>query len=206
MHLKGILNHGVEALLFCFLLYWGISPDALYSKEMQQEEQLIFKDGTVLNGKIISEENNKIKIQTWEGETYFIDKSIVKEVKSTHIYDKNLIRSPYLAGIFSAVLPGSGQVYNEEFKKAIIGASLFYGSAATAALVVNSMDDNESLNRKKAYLSLGLLAITTASYIYLLIDAPYTAYKNNKKLEKAKGTLGFIINPKERQLGLSLRF
>ena len=75
---------------------------------------------------------------------------------------KNRLRNPYVAGILSAILPGTGQIYNQEIVKAWIVILLFLLLGGTVIgsfivwiyAIVDSYRTAEHINRGKKRLSL----------------------------------------------------
>lgn len=99
-------------------------------------------------------------------------------------------KSPATAGILSFVLPGAGQIYNDQVGKGVTLLGI-YGSAATAALIYGpwSWDSGSSgyygsFREKTSTLTKvmwgGTAAIAVGTLIYAVADAVGTANRVNR--------------------------
>ncbi|HET9569857.1 MAG TPA: hypothetical protein VFP20_00390 [Bacteroidales bacterium] len=87
-------------------------------------------------------------------------------------------REPILAGFLSYLLPGSGQIYNREYEKALGVASVM---AYSMVMLYQSAEVN---NETMAMLSGAGLA---TAYVYSVIDAITSAKRINKSIELRLG-------------------
>ena len=78
-------------------------------------------------------------------------------------------KSPWLAFILSAMLPGAGQLYNGDYVKAIIQPALFAGGAFLASSICF---DCSSTDQSAAGIGIGIALL---SYLWSIIDAPISA-------------------------------
>ncbi|MBN1231952.1 MAG: hypothetical protein JXA60_01175 [Candidatus Coatesbacteria bacterium] len=156
----------------------------IHAYKLEEEEQIIFTDGITLKGKSFpTTEKGKILFKTWDGKEFLIDKSIIKEIKSTQLYDSSKLRSPWIAGIGSFILPSSGQFYNGDYKKGIIFGTIIY--SGLIVLGINYLGETDS-TKTDNFLTGSVAIIISGTYIYSIIDAPLSAIRNNNRLNKLK--------------------
>ncbi len=87
---------------------------------------------------------------------------IRKKIRVRRLIMKKQLRNPYLSGILSAILPGTGQIYNQEIVKAWIVLLLFLLLGGTVIgsfivwiyAIVDSYRTSEHINRGRKRLSL----------------------------------------------------
>ena len=121
-------------LAFAILFVWMIS-----SQTQAEEATVLLKDGTVIKGRILSEGDKVIRIQTPYGE-FSVDKADVKEIQRRNPRPQVITRKdPGIAGILSFLCPGLGQIYAENPEKGVkflvwgllpLGVSLGFLAAA----------------------------------------------------------------------------
>jgi len=97
-------------------------------------------------------------------------------------------RSPVLACLLSAYIPGLGQVYNKQGLKAGIVFGTFALSFGAAEIYHSSRTINpyNTAHRPHDGVTAALLLPMAAAYIYSVIDAPVTANWLNKTYHLAK--------------------
>lgn len=100
-------------------------------------------------------------------------------------------KSPVLAGILSAILPGSGQVYNGQWIKASVQWVLLTGSIY---LMIYDIDfDSESQDLPAT--SIAGISIGAATWIWSVVDAVISANQINKERKPVKKSKQSQINP-----------
>ena len=126
----------LAAILTACLAAILIAPASPALAQQNLEDVVYLKDGSVIRGVIIEQmPGASLKIQTRHGSVfvYEIDKveRITKESPARFRQEQtNLQKDPLLAFIRSLILPGSGQVYNEQHSKGVVfllGAFVGFG-------------------------------------------------------------------------------
>jgi TM2 domain-containing membrane protein YozV len=104
--------------------------------------------------------------------------SFISLAKAQEITDDDIIpseKSPATAFACSLVIPGLGQMYNEEVGK---GFTFFGGALFGSGLIVLGSDQDDSIG--DLIYDFGFI-VASVCYIYSLIDAPLTAQKITKE-------------------------
>ena len=99
----------------------------------------------------------------------------ISQLSSSVKIQKNS-KSPWLAFILSAMLPGAGQLYNGDYVKAIIQPALFAGGAYLASSICF---DCSSTDQSAAGIGLGIAVL---SYLWSIIDALVSASNYNQEM------------------------
>jgi hypothetical protein len=125
-------------------------------------------------------------------------------------------RSPVLACLLSASIPGLGQVYNKQVLKGSIlfGTAVLSFSAAEIYYSGHSINPYNGRNRPQDAVTAALLVPMAAAYVYSIIDAPVTASWLNRTyhLRKKKRPLTTVhiepglmnLSPDRYTAGLNL--
>ena len=112
-------------------------------------------------------------------------------------------KNPWVAFTLSFAIPGAGQFYNGEPKKALV---MLAGMIGGLAFTVSSQTDDDDLN---ARMGIGILAMAGCS-LWSMIDAPLSAERINKERGLVKkwkdGKMLFSAVPvmDRRQIGARL--
>lgn len=155
------------------------------------------KDGSIIQGVIIEQiPDDTLKIQIQGGSVFVFKMADVLRInrtyKSTQIHGYQVGRKePVVGCLLSLLVPGAGQLYNEDFG----GAGLFFGSFMVGSIVFFSSLEQDAIgwhvpDSNKTIATLGLVSMLTAS-IGSMIDAAITAQEINKRLEKHVTLLQF---------------
>jgi len=95
--------------------------------------------------------------------------------------DTQRARSPALAGLLSAIIPGLGQVYNRQWWKGIA----FLAGVLSLMVVLNNLADQAQLERLAADAPLGsfapiltVLLLLLAVVVWSIVDAARTAKRS----------------------------
>ena len=156
-------------------------------------DEIVKKDGSVLKGKIIEKvpgEYYKIKMQ--DGSIFVIKEKDIETVKYSEKEEWPVVsgQSPCLAGGLSFLVPGLGQVYNEEYKKAGL---FFVGWLITSVIAYSNIFEEDDPIRDIAKTGYFAIALWSA------IDAYHTA----QKINRARG-YGAIFNFENGRLALGM--
>ena len=96
--------------------------------------------------------------------------------------DTNRARSPALAGLLSAIIPGLGQVYNRQWWKGIA----FLAGVLSLMVVLSNLADQAQVERLAADAPLGsfgpiltVLLLLLALLIWSIVDAARTARRTH---------------------------
>jgi len=112
-------------------------------------------------------------------------------------------KNPWVAFTLSFTIPGAGQFYNGEPKKAV---AMLAGMIGGLALTVNSQTDDDELN---AQMGVGILVMAGCS-LWSMIDAPLSAERINKerglvkRWQGGKMLLSAVPTMDRRQIGARL--
>ncbi|MDP8244845.1 MAG: hypothetical protein P9L94_12235 [Candidatus Hinthialibacter antarcticus] len=114
-------------------------------------------------------------------------------------------KSPWIAGLLSVVIPGTGQLYNEEYGKGMLFMLLFFGTfviwifgaALSATSLVNS--SHHSWNAQMLFFPMSpklmivfwIFFVGPAIYFMSLFDAINTANRRNVQFATAGAGAGF---------------
>jgi hypothetical protein len=108
-------------------------------------------------------------------------------------------KSPILAGVLS-IVPGLGQVYNEDYLLGgacfVVDVSLYLAAAAYAGLLDPTRED------KLIDASILLLAIAGGIHLLSIFDATLEAVRRNENLDK----WGFMISPNDNGFRVAYQF
>lgn len=138
--------------------------------------------------------------------------------QTTDVGEKN----PWAAFLYSMLVPGGGQFYNDQGRKGILMLS---GAAAGIGIVVYGFSDrqeesSESITRtetsttisrryeetgNETAINIGLL-IYLASSTWSLIDAPVSANRINREARQASLQINPLVAPEFAGVCLSLKF
>lgn len=199
----------------------------LNGKAQQSEDVVYLKNGSVIHGTLleINPEKN-LKIQNRIGDIFVFNMADVEKVtketfKSSSISENLLSNStatttnnsrklyPGLSFLFSVIVPGGGQYYNDQIAKGVIFTSIDVLSVVGYYVFLkrsqnyeneqnifynNSPSNNTNLNYAYYCLGVGLL-----DDLVSIIDAPISAHSINKR---NKLCLNYFIN-KHINLALS---
>lgn len=177
--------------------------------QQEQIDVLYLKNGSVIKDKILKEQqgNNIVNQTNDEMNVEFIQNDIllIDKLYSDNARDiKSIMRpayqekSPFLASMLSLFIPGLGQHYNGQTVKAIIQEVFFLGGITLvlcgkeywdACIPGEEISGETSSYNELHYIGLG---ISTASFLWSLIDAPISANKINKK--RRDQSFGHFIN------------
>ncbi|OQX86183.1 hypothetical protein B6D60_06695 [candidate division KSB1 bacterium 4484_87] len=105
-------------------------------------------------------------------------------------------KSPILAFTMSALIPGLGQFYNGDIKKGIIQEALFLSGIL---IMLKSSDSNEQVRFSG-------FAISFSASLWSMIDAPRSAIRKNKQLQKNNFGHLFQFENDEGIFGLDMNF
>ena len=114
-------------------------------------------------------------------------------------------KSPWIAGLLSGVIPGTGQLYNEEYGKGMLFMLLFFGTFVIwifgAAIGASSFSGipHHSWNAQLLFfpmaprlmIALWFLFVGPAIYLMSLFDAINTANRQNARFAMAGAGAGF---------------
>jgi hypothetical protein len=145
------------------------------------------KDGTMIRGVIVEmKPDDYIKIRTVDGIIMVYEiKDILKIDQVKYDYEKEFRKlellqkekDPAIAFMMSLVIPGTGQYYNGQIIKGIIQEGLILGSALYIIITASEFD------AKPGDLPIiGASIVMFSSYLWSVIDAPFSANTINKKL------------------------
>ena len=95
-------------------------------------------------------------------------------------------RSPILAGGLSLLLPGAGQLYNEQYVVGSLWMAAEIGLYLAAFSYAGAFDDSEKFSLRFSLESTILLAVATGFHLFSVFDAVTEAARVNKDLEKFK--------------------
>jgi hypothetical protein len=106
------------------------------------------------------------------------------------------VKSPMAAGVFGFIMPTGGQLYNEDYLKAVF---FFAGYFPCIEFM--------KWTTRKNYLKLKeSLIILPAYHLLTIVDAVYSADDKNAKFEKKKNAVSFHVAAMEGQLSFYFIF
>ena len=141
------------------------------------------KDGTIIKGTITEEIlGETITIHTPNGVMYTFALANVSKITRQKITTR---KEPALSCMLSIIIPGAGQVYNEEYNK---GLFYFLGSSIGIGIAVSAMRRDifgqyHIIEGKEDIATAGAL-LWFLSHIVSIVDAPVSAHRINKKNEQ----------------------
>lgn len=167
---------------------------------------LYLKNGSVIKGNIVSFISDKnVKIQTADGSIFVFPADEVKklEKESEEITDTAYSnesaefykeRNPALACFLSFLIPGAGQLYNNENLKGGLMITFSITSSFAAGFLIASASETHSYSSKSVKTSIAAICILTdvVLWIYGMVDAPTQAIKLNRQ----HGLVGWNITDK----------
>lgn len=184
----------MKKILFLFILFC-ISSFNL--KAQKYEDVVYLKNGGIIHGTILEKIPNKtVKIQTKDRNVFVfkildVDK-ITKELIEVPKINLDTKLNPNVAFLWSILVPGAGQFYNEEYTKGFVmlgisavgyGITLYGMNERTSDYI--SYDSNSStLGNDNSNAGNGLIftgmVIVFSNYIWSIIDAGNSARRINK--------------------------
>ena len=201
-------------IIMCVLVFAFVS----HASAQQYQDIVYLKNGSIIRGVIIEQiPNESLKIQTAGGSVFVHRMSevlkIAKEPVMLQTALKKAEKSPGLALALSFLITGAGQVYNEEYNKAI---AHFVIAVVSYGMVYSGWEDNFGdidVDGDDGIAGFGAL-ILLSNWIYCMVDAHQSAERINAERRNNPG-LSIIddrlfLEPyssrKERGAMLSLRF
>lgn len=126
-------------------------------------------------------------------------------------------KDPFLSGFISAIMPGIGQIYSEEYTKgSLILLFDFLGKASIVSMIISftnkySINNNSigwsDLNGGDKTLFLSIIIIYTAFYIWNVFDAIHSAKKyNSRNFNEPSINISFNQANKSMNFGLQHKF
>ena len=173
---------------FIFVACLFIFATTSYAQQIPLDV-VYLKDGSIVQGVIIEQiPGDTLKIQIQGGSIFVFKMENVLKINrtyrpiQTHGYQVGR-KEPVVGCLLSLLVPGAGQLYNEDFS----GAGLFFGSFMVGSIVFFRSLERDAFgwyvpDSNKTTVTLGLVAMLTAS-ICSMIDAAITAQEINKRLE-----------------------
>ena len=191
------LNGSVLILLVLTLL--SIVPNAF--AQMQNEDVVYLKDGTIVRGTIIEQiPNVSLKIKLKGGSVFVYEYEKIEKItkepiekvsySDTHITSE---KSPAVAFILSFLIPGVGQYYNgtkQEINRGIAQEVIYVGGIV---MLYSSEDEN--------VVALGAVG-ALGGFLWSIIDAPIAASNINKELRRQQ--YGHLIQFDRRNYAVGL--
>ena len=173
---------------FIFIVCFFVFATASYAQQIPVDV-VYLKDGSIVQGIIIEQipdDTLKIRIQ---GGSVFVFKmedvlKINRTLKSVQTHGYQIGRKePVVGCLLSFLVPGAGQLYNEDFG----GAGLYFGCFIISSTVFFSSLEEDVFgwyipDNNRTTAALGLVGMLTAS-ICSMTDAAITAQDINKQLE-----------------------
>lgn len=146
------------------------------------------KDGTIITGTITEEVlGETITIRTPNGIIYTFALADISKITRQQITRQKITtrKEPALSCILSIIIPGAGQVYNEEYGK---GLFFFLGSSIGLGIAVSAMRRDifgqyHVIEGKEDIAAAGAL-LWFFNHIISIIEAPISAHQINKKNEQ----------------------
>jgi TM2 domain-containing membrane protein YozV len=227
-----------------FLLFTLFVCFSFISLAQQRYEEVVYlKNGSIIRGTVIEQVPNvSLKIQTKDGNVFVYKmeevEKITKELPLNNFseeYYSNYSgseKSPALAVLLSAMLPGVGQYYNGDVVKGVVMNGLYVGgwviffTAAYETVYDNYWNGYYNYynyyEEETAWMYVGL-GLAAGTSIWSMIDAGISASNYNDELRKSKQqrfghmyennlsedvVLGIDITPRLRGVsgGLTLHF
>jgi len=111
-------------------------------------------------------------------------------------------RSPILAGGLSLVLPGAGQIYNEQY---VVGSLWMAGEIALylgAFAYAGAFDPSKEFSLRWRWQSVLLLAFAGGFHLFSIFDAVTEAARVNKDLDK----FSVMVNPDDGAVSVGYGF
>ena len=179
----------LKILFFIVIFFISTVANNLTAQDMR--DVVYLKNGSIIKGIIIEQiPDISYKIETSDGSVFVclypdVEKIIKEKTELKQLQQPKTIvireKNPAVACIASIILPGLGQVANEEYLK---GLGFFLGCVGGIVLAISNVDELAAV---------GLL-IYVGSYLGSVIDAPVSASSYNKKLLKGLdlGSVKFI--------------
>jgi TM2 domain-containing membrane protein YozV len=223
------MTKGLALFLF-FLLFTAAGLQA----QQAYEEVVYLKDGSIIRGTIIEQVPNiSVKIRTRDGNVFVYPMNdILKITKELPLRSKPeptgyRYRSPGLAFLFSFLFPGIGQYYNGSVAKGIIQEALYLTGMSFMIFLTYQYREYEyydygwggynyyyeDYEELSTWFYVGL-SLSSAAWIWSMIDAPTTAAALNRRNARKFGHLmeinagrrvvGFDLGGTKRGLGASL--
>jgi len=162
-------------------------------------DEIVKKDGSVLKGKIIEESPGKYyKIKMRDGSILVVKQEETETVK--YGGEPFLSRQkPCIACCLSLLVPGIGQVYNGEYKK----AGIFFIGAVIAGVVAYS--DRPRYDTQGNLISGGgpVYYVGSTCGLAITLWSAIDAYRTAQKINRARG-YGAIFNFENGRLALGM--
>ena len=201
-------------IIICVLVFAFVS----HASAQQYQDVVYLKNGSIIRGVIIEQiPGDSLKIQTRGGSVFVHRMSEVLKIAKEPVMLQTALRkgekSPGLALGLSFLITGAGQVYNEEYNKAI---AHFVVAVVSFGMVLSGVEDNIGdidFDGDDGIAGFGGL-IWLSNWIYCMVDAHQSAERINAERRNNPG-LSIIddrlfLEPyssrKERGAMLSLRF
>jgi len=194
--------------LFPILSAQGLSQDVVY-----------LKNGSIIKGQIIEQiPNVTIKIQTRDGSVFVYKIDEIEKITKEFIEKKEIqeLKSPGIAFVLSFLVPGLGQIYNEEYKK---GAVQFLAVVTGGVLIVTGIEHPVYSGVRRNKLTPNFYAgcvLYSIAWLWSWVDAPTSATRINMAQQQNQGylfeynkdkyRLGFDIGPKNRGIEAKLKY
>ena len=201
-------------IIVCVLVFAFIS----HASAQQYQDIVYLKNGSIIRGVIIEQiPGDSLKIQTQGGSVFVFTMSevlkIAKEPAMVQSAFKKSEKSPGLALALSFLIAGGGQVYNEEYNKAI---AHFVVAVVSFGMMRSGLEDNFGdidVDGDDGIAGFGAL-IYLSNWIYGMVDAHQSATRINAERRNNPGISiiddRLFLEPyssrKERGAMLSLRF
>ena len=201
-------------IIMCVLGFALVS----HASAQQYQDVVYLKNGSIIRGVIIEQiPNESLKIQTQGGSVFVFQMSevvrIAKEPAMVQSAFQKSEKNPGVALALSFLIVGAGQVYNEEYDKAIVH---FVVAVVSFSMVISGLEDNvgeTDWDGDDGIAGFGGL-IWLGNWVYCMVDAHRSAERINAE---RRNNPGFSIiddrlflepysSRKERGAMLSLRF
>jgi TM2 domain-containing membrane protein YozV len=173
------------------------------SAQNDYQDVVYLKDGSIIRGMIIEQIPYKtLKIETVDGSVFVcafddiekitkeqavkrqnINRSLTEYSDLKYTFGKRInpqgdLKSPFLAGFLSFLIPGVGQFYNNDY----VGGAIFLGADwLSFSLLLSSLTGYYTDDRNETAVLLAITSVTIK--IWSIINA----YKTAKKVNKARG-------------------
>ena len=191
-----------------FALFMMLITVPTFAQELYDNVVVYFKDGSTRQGMIVDKADESVTLLI-EKQRYVYPMNAILTIKKSSGFAPVYIPSekqPVVGCVLSAVIPGAGQAYNEQYGKAVV---FFAGYAVCFGYLITSYErdifDDLYLPKRNedrpGIAFLGMIGIQVLS----MIEAVASADDINKQ-NAAKFSLSPITAPKELGAVLSLRF